>query len=298
MFSSTFQASDGKAIRLWRWDAAEPKGTLLIVHGMAEHARRYDRFAVEMMKRGFSVIAPDLRGHGETATATELGDFGPGGYKRVLQDLREIRETVTTPCVLMGHSMGSSLAQTLAQTDGASFSGLILSGVALGDAKTRGMAPAVAKVVSFLSGGKKPSAMLDSMSFGAFNKPYEPAPTKFEWLSSDREEVMKYVNDPLCGFVCSADFFVNLATMIVEELKPENIARVPKDLPVEIFTGGKDPAGGMGEHGRLLHRLWTEAGLSVGLTIYPDSRHEILNDVDKGAMTEAIAECLQEWMVK
>ncbi len=296
MFGATFHASDGKSIRLWRWDAAEPKGTLLLVHGMAEHAKRYDRFAVEMMKRGYSVLAPDLRGHGETATQSELGDFGPGGYKRVLQDLREIRETVKTPCVLMGHSMGSSLAQNLAQSDGASFSGLILSGVALGDAKTRAMAPAVAKIAAFVTGGKKPNGMLDSMSFGSFNKPYEPAPTKFEWLSSDREEVMKYVKDPLCGFVCTSNFFAELATMIVEELKPANIAKIPKDLPVEIFTGAHDPAGGMGEHGRLIHKLWTDAGLSVGLTIYPHSRHEILNDADREAMTEAIAECLQEWM--
>jgi len=298
MFGANFQASDGKPVRLWRWDAADPKGTLLLVHGMAEHAARYDRFAVALMKKGFSVWAPDLRGHGETAAQSELGDFGTGGYRRVLQDLREIRRMIQTPCVLMGHSMGSSVAQMLAETDGASFDGLILSGVALGDAKTRGVAPAVAKTIGFVAGGKKPSPLLNSMSFGSFNKPYEPAPTPFEWLSSDREEVMKYVSDPLCGFLCSANFFADVATMIREILKPANIARIPKDLPVEIFTGGQDPAGGMGEHGKLIHRLWTEAGLNVGLTIYPDSRHEILNDVDREAMTEAIAACLQEWMTK
>jgi len=296
MFRTTCTASDGKQLALWRWDAANPKGTLVILHGMAEHARRYDAFAVSMMKAGYSVLAPDLRGHGETAAQTELGDFGPGGWKRIVRDVHEVtREARTDRVVLMGHSMGSTVAACAAQAFGESYCGLILSTPVLGDASLRKVAPAVAKAVGFFAGEHKPSVLLDQLSFGKFNKPYEPASSHFKWLSSVNETVELYDKDPLCGFICTAEFFRQVASMINASLREENIRRVPDALPVEIFAGGRDPAGKFGEQARFIRDRWTALGKHVGLTIYPESRHEIHHDVDAEAMTQEVASLLHEW---
>src|ERR1700676_2914971 len=70
-----------------------PRAAVIIVHGMAEHAARYARFAEELAEHGYAVYAPDLRGHGRTAGGdAQLGWAGADGWNAMLRDLGRLMD--------------------------------------------------------------------------------------------------------------------------------------------------------------------------------------------------------------
>jgi alpha-beta hydrolase superfamily lysophospholipase len=82
-------ASDGKSIMLYQWKSSVPaRGIVQIAHGMGEHALRYRPIAHALVNAGYIVYANDHRGHGELAArANALGDFGPGGFPALVDDM-------------------------------------------------------------------------------------------------------------------------------------------------------------------------------------------------------------------
>jgi alpha-beta hydrolase superfamily lysophospholipase len=79
-----------------RWlPLTAPKASVLIAHGMAEHARRYARFAAALNDAGYAVYAPDHRGHGDTAGSEgKLGWGGPDGWNGMVRDIERLAEIV------------------------------------------------------------------------------------------------------------------------------------------------------------------------------------------------------------
>ena len=69
---------------------------------------------------------------------------------------------------------------------------------------------------------------------------------------------------------------------------------IPKDLPVLFVSGEMDPVGSFGEEVRAAAKSLKDAGVQkVDLKLYPDDRHEILNELDK----ETVYDDLYEWMM-
>lgn len=104
---------DGLALRLSAWPApapGTPRGTVLLVHGLGEHAGRYAHVAAALNAAGWAVLAYDQRGHGDSAGAQ--GDIAEPDS--LLRDLAavvdEARRRHPGPLVLLGHSMGGLVA--------------------------------------------------------------------------------------------------------------------------------------------------------------------------------------------
>ena len=133
-----FTLRDGLNIAIYDWPLSRrqrPRGVILIVHGLGEHAWRYDPVAVRLNEWGFAVRAYDQRGHGESGGAPgRLNDDDD-----LLEDLKELvddtRRHVTRPwacpLILLGHSMGGLVASTFVQRSLAPVDGLVLSSPAL-----------------------------------------------------------------------------------------------------------------------------------------------------------------------
>src|SRR5690606_20724958 len=146
----------------------------------------------------YAVYAIDHRGHGATAASTGPGDAGPRGWEGIIDDLRQRldiarRSHRDAPVGLFGHSLGSCVAQLAARRHGGALAGLPLSGSA-GSLEDHEGTIAFLQALVEQGAGSEPAPL-----FAAFNEPFEPARTPFDWLSRDEAEVDRYVADPWCG---------------------------------------------------------------------------------------------------
>jgi alpha-beta hydrolase superfamily lysophospholipase len=287
----TFKTDDGVQIFTYRWTPQEAavRGVVQIAHGMAEHAARYERFAEALTRAGYAVYANDHRGHGKTAgSLEEVGYFADeDGWEKVVLDLHTLngilkKEMPGKPVFLFGHSMGSFLARHYAMLYGREISGLILSGTG-GDPGLLGkIGRLIAKMDARLHGRKAKSDIMNKLSFGAFNNAFKPNRTEYDWLSRDSAEVDKYIRDPWCGAVFSAGFFCDMLGGLNYINKKENIAKIPKNLPIYLFSGAKDPVGGNTKGVRQVYQALKSAGIQdVTLKFYAEGRHEMLNEINR-----------------
>lgn len=294
----SFISDDGKSVHVYHWSPqGEAKACVLVAHGMAEHAARYARFAESLTAAGYEVWAPDHRGHGKTAAEGELGWLADkDGFRRVVDDMHGLAKRIKAEhpgkkLFLFGHSWGSFLSQGYIALYGSELDGCVLSGTA-GDG---GLAVKAAKVLAAVGcaakGQRAKAPLLDSMSFGAFNKAFVPVRTKFDWLSRDPVEVDKYVADPFCGFLCTYGFFRDMMEGLSWIHAPATMTAIPKKLPLYLFAGAKDPVGAAtGSFDKLFDRYKSLGILNVTKKLYPDGRHEVLNDTCRDeAATDVIA---------
>lgn len=299
----TFQADDGAEIFVNKWtpdDEAAVKAVVQISHGMAEHSGRYARFARALVYEGYAVYANDHRGHGQTAGSLEnVGYFADeNGYKLVVEDMRSLTRIIKkaypdAPVFLFGHSMGSILSRSYILSHAAEIKGVILSGSG-GDPGLLGkIGMLIAKLEIRRKGKKYRSPLLTKLSFGAFNKSFKPNRTEFDWLSRDAVEVDKYVEDPYCGGMFTAGFFFDLLTGVDEVNNPNNIRKVPADLPIYILSGDKDPVGKDGKDIRRLCDAFKKAGVrDVDIRLYEGGRHEMLNETNRNEVHREVIEWL------
>lgn len=282
-------AADGTPVATWtRLPQGEPRALVQIAHGAAEHSARYTRFADFLTGHGFAVTASDHRGHGATAPHTGgRGVAGDDGWRRTVEDLRAVADRALaglppgTPHVLLGHSMGSQLARDYAQEYGAGLSGLLLSGTfrSLPGCETE---TAVRRLEGEIEREGR-AAVSDFMPtlFGAFNEPY-PHRTGYEWLSRDAAEVDRYVADRDCGFAFSAGLALDWVLGVRKINDPEQLARIPRGLPVHVAVGDQDPChGGMTLVYELLEDLRYQGLDRLTWHAYPGARHEILNETNR-----------------
>lgn len=276
---------DGKKLfyRVWRVD--NPVATLHINHGMAEHSLRYDYFAREMNKIGYVVFAQDHRGHGYTIEGDEEGWFADeNGWITICDDSFELDELIKKEYpgikhLIFGHSMGSFLTRCNLSRHSECYDAAVICGTG-GD---QGMVGKVGRRLALSRakshGTKTKAPMLDSLAFGSFSKKFK-GEGKMSWLSSDKKEVEKYIEDPLCGFICSNMFYADLIEGSFKANDPEWIARIRKDLPILFVSGALDPVGDYSKGVNKAVSLYRNAGIKdVRLKLYENGRHEILNDV-------------------
>ena len=138
---------------------------------------------------------------------------------------------------------------------------------------------------------------MTKLSFGNYNKHFKNARTENDWLTRDMEEVRKYMEDPLCGFVCSSQFFVDLLTLIEMANDPLLAKKVSPVLPMLIVSGSDDPVGGFGKGVRKIRKLYSDAGVKdVRMRLFEHDRHELLNELDKADVYECVSSFLKEFV--
>lgn len=288
----TFKTPDGLDIHAFKWlpdEDRDVRAVVQIAHGMAEHAARYEGFAGRLCDAGFAVYANDHRGHGRTAgSLANVGYFADrNGWRLVVDDLGQLMGLAKDnhpgrPVFLLGHSMGSVLVRAFTFDHGDEIRGAILSGT-VGDPGFLGKIGLVAaKLISKFKGRRYPSPLLTKLSFQEFNKPFKPNRTEFDWLSRDEAEVDKYVADPFCGGVFSAGFWVDFLGGLNTLLDPKRVNRIPKDLPILLFSGDQDPCGNNTIGVKQVCDSYVKAGLTdVTCKFYEGGRHEMLNEVNR-----------------
>jgi alpha-beta hydrolase superfamily lysophospholipase len=297
-----FQAEDGKTIYAAKICADKPKAILQIAHGMAEHKERYFGFAAFLAAEGYTVYIHDHRGHGHTAqTEEENGFFAEkNGWDFIISDMKKLNDIIRQenpgiPVFLMGHSMGSFATRKFISLYGETLSGVIISGTATHPGLLGKIGATIAKTICTFKGAAYHTPLMDKLAFGAFNKPFEPAETGFEWLSRDNNEVKAYAEDPECGFICTASFYRDVFKAIMNVNSTKVFNQSPKAIPYFMFSGEKDPVGNNGKGVKKVYNNFKKAGIeNINLKLYPNGRHEMLNEINKDEVYNDILNWLEQ----
>lgn len=270
--------------RLWPAQG-EPKGIVQLVHGMAEHIDRYDEAAQRLNAAGYVVVGHTHLGHGPNARVK--GYFAKkDGWDALIEDTHALRKETHSrfpglPYFLLGHSMGSFVVRTYCLKYEAGLSGVIISGTGHFDKPILTAGSMIAGLQRAFGGAEKPSMLLHNMNFSANNKQVENPQTDSDWLSRNPQSIADYKADPLCGFPFTAGGYADMFAGL-KRLYPQSLTAMVKDIPVLMFSGDHDPVGANGAGVRKVYEELKAAGLKdVTLKLYPDGRHEMLNELNR-----------------
>jgi alpha-beta hydrolase superfamily lysophospholipase len=295
-----YQSTDGTTIAAYRWPVTRPRAIVQIAHGGAEHAGRYQALAEALNNADYSVYAEDHRGHGRTAQLNQgPGKVGPeNAYVRISEDVTTLSgiaasENPGLPLFLMGHSLGSLVCQRILLQHSDSYQGAILSGSP--DIHSVAAARELVAAEAQRVGRDEISEVLEQAILAGFSSAIPDAETEQDWLSRDREQVQRYIDDPLCGFPLCTGAWLDLIDAMLCTADEATVRTIRPDLPIYIFSGEADPVHSQWQAISRLHDNYSHAGLTdILVRSYPGGRHEMLNETNR----QQVVEELLAWLDK
>lgn len=274
-------AHDGTNLHCYGWEVASPRAVIHIVHGMDEHATRYNEFAQFLNLQHYTVYATDHRGHGKTAESlSKLGYIGEDGFTHMVEDEQLLCQMIkqrhsNLPYFLIGHSLGSFLAQRFLQLMSEGITGAVLI-ASFGRNQLLSVGEALATFFEKIS-QDKPIALFERVLFVGMSKKQPKA-----WLATDPKAIEAYQNDPFCGTVFPPSFYRQITHFLKLVTQSENIALIPASFPLLLLSGHDDPIGLQGKGMNDLYQQYVQSGhTAIRKKLYEHSKHEILHDVEK-----------------
>jgi alpha-beta hydrolase superfamily lysophospholipase len=297
----SIKQKDGYVTKLTQFiSPMKPKASILILHGMAEHQKRYFAFAQYLVNLGYDVYCYDHRGHGTDKKLSDLGFFAPeNGYRLVVEDAITVSTYIDqnnrcSKFFLFGHSMGSIISRNVIQ-EYDKYTGVILSGTTYPPKALTLSGLFLSSLIKKVKGPKHISPFMSNLMFG--NKKYTSLSTRtaFDWLTRSNPVVGAYIHDPYCGFTCTASFYHDLLKLVQEASSKKQMKLTKKELPLFIISGEKDPVGGYGkEITKLVGTLKKYGFTNITTKLYPECRHEILNELNN----EEVYSDIHSWISK
>ncbi|MFC4222268.1 alpha/beta hydrolase [Lysinibacter cavernae] len=272
----------GVSITYYEWLIDSPRAIVQIAHGVGEHALRYERLAGVLNRAGYSVVADDHRGHGQTGVEqhggdlSKMGKLGPGGLRAAEAAIRRLG-TLTrianpgVPLVYLGHSWGSLMGQRLFNQYPGDYDAIILTGSAY-------------RMPGFLESGD-------------LNKRHKHlGTTGYEWLSRDPKVHEAFAADPLTFDAKILRLFGLRDSLRLFGRPKANIGVNP---PMLLMVGDDDTVGGEASVERLAQEYLKRSGLTdVTAIIYEGARHEIFNETNKDEVFDDLIDWLDEHFAK
>jgi lysophospholipase len=276
--SGAVRTADGLDLALREWPAAEPRGAIVLVHGLAEHTGRYLETAEHFAGQGWSVYAADLRGHGLSPDGHRHGRVHVRRFGDYLLDVDAVRRHARSrhariPLYVLGHSMGGLVSLSYLLEYPGAFAGGIISSPALAphpDALPPRHVLWIARLLSWL----RPWTMF-------------PSEVDPEDVSRDPAVVRAYAEDPLISRTVSARWFITVTRAM--KMAHKNASQLAE--PVLLMQSGAD-------------RLVDPAAPERWARLTPPKRveyvaweglfHEMLNEPEKDQVRARITQWLTQ----
>ncbi|MBX7449139.1 lysophospholipase [Mycolicibacterium sp. 3033] len=248
----------------------QPRGVVVIAHGYAEHARRYDHVAARFGEAGLVTYALDQRGHGRS-----------GGKRVLLRDISEYTADFRTlvgiageehpelPRIVLGHSMGGAVVFTYGVEHPDDYAAMVLSGPAVA---AQSSVPAVKVAAAKLLGRIAPGLPVENLPASA--------------VSRDPEVVAAYEADPLVhhGRLPAG---IGRALIGVGETMPRRAAAIT--APLLVVHGDADRLIPVQGSRTLVESV---GSVDVHLKEYPGLFHEVFNEPEKALVLDDVT----SWM--
>jgi len=264
----------------------EPKGTVHILHGMGEHAKRYETFARFLANHGYTVVVHDHRNHGRSVRSDkEVGIFNKNEtFEEMVNDTMtvqsHIRSQTKGPMIMLGHSMGSIILRRYLQRSVQIPEAAIFMGTLERFTKLSGGG---AYILSKLSGVFKKEDKRNKFIYNMLNRSMKKSLRKDEpetaWIAHDDSVVKAYIEDPKSGFIYNKQFYSTFFKGLIEVNKSENMKHTP-NIPILFISGEDDPLSkNMKAVGQLKNDYETLNKRFKGtIMAIPNARHEVLNE--------------------
>lgn len=283
------KAKDNYKLNLHIFETASKstKGYIQVIHGMEEHQERYKNFAEILNKAGYTVITSDMRGHG--VNAPELGFFSEeNGYKYLLSDQKRITKYIKRKfgigkVIIFAHSMGTIIARNLMQSQSWDYEKVIMSGFPCSPGRIAlDFGIILTQIVKKVKGARYYSEFIQNISVGSFNKKIKNPGTSLDWISINKENIDIYVKDPYCGHGFKVSAFNDLFHLSKNMEEIWRYKNVNQELPVLALRGEEDVSTGLEKGSNKSIKTLELAGFgNITQIVYPDMRHEILNETGK-----------------
>lgn len=284
-----------------RWiPEGEVSAVLQISHGMVEYIERYEEFAEFIAERGILVTGSDHLGHGESIRSEEqygyFAEFYGNGI--LLKDLHRLKKITkelypNPPYYILGHSMGSFLVRQYLCKYGQGINGAVIMGTGNQPKLLIQTGIFLTSMIAGFKGWEYRSRFIDSMAFGGYNKKFRPSRTERDWLTRDELLVDNYIADKRCQFMFTLNGYYNMFVSMLKLKDDDYLNKMPRKLPVYFVAGGQDPVGNFGAGVKKVAEKFQELGMvRVECKIYPEDRHEILNELDR----ELVYKDLFDWI--
>lgn len=300
MKSETFYLNAAQGVRLFtkKWyttDNIKVKGVIQIAHGMGETTEYYKEFSEEVVKAGYIVYMNEARGHGRTAgDITDLsyvenaGYLGEDGINLLVDDLKLLTDIIKNtnpglPVFLLGHSLGSVLAQIYAYKYGNCIDGIIYSGTTgpIDREKIKELVEVVSKEVKKV-GRKASSIETADCFFKHYNDEFQPVRTDYDWLNSDSIMLDNSLSSPYAAINYKVGYYEDLIYALKDLHNEKLLELISKSIHIFSISGDKDPFGDNGEGVKQLFKIYRDYGIkNATYKIYKNGRHEMLREVNR-----------------
>lgn len=285
-------------IYCYAWDEVEnPKAIIQLAHDSGEYSARYEEFANFLNSLGYIVVSQDLRGFGKSCNGFEhRGEFYGDVFQYSIDDMIILTNIAINhyklPVVLVAVGYGSILAQAYSWTRGDLLSGLILLSTAyMRECKVL-LGGIVAGIISGFVDPQSPSYLVSNAIYKLRAKPFLNEKTRYSFLTRDKDEVKKYVQDNYCGaqYVLSINFHKSYLNYAYWMYTKKKFRQIPQKLPILIMSGTEDYTINIGKNSdKLYEKLVKYERKNVFSNIYPNARHDLLHEINKKEIFEDIA---------
>ena len=276
------------------------KTVFVLVHGMAEHRKRYVEFMTYLCMQGYALVMHDHRGHGDSVkNEKDLGYFYENGEAAMISDVRQMIDYAKTrfpaiPLVLFGHSMGSLVVRNAVKRCDRDVDALI----ACGSPSRNPLAKSgllLVKAFKKCFGPYHRSSIIQKLAFGSFAKRFASDKSENAWLCSDHKVVAAYDADPRCGFIFTLNGFETLFQLMIHTYEKDNWSLWHLTMPILFIAGEEDPCIVSKKHFQEAVSFMRQLGYQrVMSKLYPGMRHEILNETKRHSVYEDIVSWVEQ----
>lgn len=285
----------------WKPDS-DIKGVVQVAHGVTEHMGRYEELAQFLTSNGYVLIGNDHIGHGLSTNSKKMY-FGPkNSFDYVIDDVLECTNIIKNkypniPITLLGFSLGSFVARAYAIKYPYMVNNLILIGTGYNNELELKIAKLAALNEARKHGDDQMSSLIKKLTFDTYNKHFTPINTDLDWLCKNKEELNKFLEDPLRGKIISAGLFRELLNGMSYSNNVKNIDRMRKDMSILLLSGAEDPVGNFTKGVYCVYNLFNNIN-DVEIKIYNDARHDILHEECKKEVFDDINNWLNLQKIK
>jgi alpha-beta hydrolase superfamily lysophospholipase len=297
------KTKDGLSLHTYVWEpVGNIQSVIQIVHGSIEHAKRYREFGRFMSNNGVAVIAYDMRGHGRTVKDMEdLAYYNEhqSGFELLMSDIRDVTDWIKKRYTdldihLMAHSMGTFITRAYLPKNDFMYKSVILSGTGGSDQLKMSASKTLINIIRKFKGNKHRSEFLHKLAYDDFNKNCKHSESSSAFISNDLSVIQRYDDDQYCGVTVTLDYLYEMIKSVENSQKDSSFELENKKVPILFISGELDLVGGASSHfvRKVAERYKKKKQEIVEIKIYPNGRHEMLNEPNR----EEVYQDILEWI--